>query len=97
MRKYNRSFQILESWVVDIEDPEKEFTNREQLIILLKLLQCQKEMNPDLIHSLDPKIKRGLSINTIREQLAFIIDKTRIMQERGRKGGIQTQLNRYNN
>lgn len=82
-RKYNHVIRILESWIADLEEPSKEFTDAEKWQILRALAQCQIDCSLEPLHSLPLVLRRGLQVATMGEQLMAVMDRAAAYKQRG--------------
>lgn len=90
-RKYNRSIKLLGSWIADLQDESKEFTDGEKWQVILALAKCQISGNTGFLHELPREIKRGISVSTLIEQSEVIIEKSMRQRMRGKLGGEKTK------
>ena len=82
-RKYNHVIRILESWIADLEEPSKEFTDAEKWQIIRALAQCQIDCSLEPLHSLPLVLRRGLQVATMGEQLMAVMDRAAAYKQRG--------------
>lgn len=82
-RKYNHVIRILESWIADLEDPEKEFSDAERWQVLRAIAQCQIDCSLDPLHGLPLVLRRGLQVATMGEQLMAVMDRAAAYKQRG--------------
>lgn len=82
-RKYNHVIRILESWIADLEEPSKEFSNAEKWQILRALAQCQIDCSLEPLHALPLVLRRGLQVATMGEQLMAVMDRAAAYKQRG--------------
>lgn len=64
----------------------KEFTDSECWQVVKALYIAQEEENPDRLDDLPREIRRALSLETMKTQVAKIIQSRKSSQERGAKG-----------
>lgn len=83
-RTYDRLIRYYDSWLDDIQDPDKGYTAVEQMAILLAIRDAQRYGTFASIDALPPNIKRGLQLPTLREQIGRIIERTERARARGR-------------
>ena len=83
-RTYDRLIRYYDSWLDDIQDPDKGYTAAEQMAILLAIRDAQRFGTFAAIDALPPHIKRGLQLPTLREQIGRIIERTERARARGR-------------
>ena len=82
-RKYNHVIRILESWLADLEEPSKEFTDGEKWQIIRALAQCQIDCSLEPLHALPLVLRRGLQVATMGEQLMAVMDRAAAYKQRG--------------
>lgn len=82
-RKYNHIIRILESWLADLEDPEKEFSDAERWQVIRALAQCQIDCSLEPLHALPLVLRRGLQVATMGEQLMAVMDRAAAYKQRG--------------
>lgn len=82
-RKYNHVIRILESWIADLEEPSKEFTDAEKWQVLRALAQCQIVCSLEPLHALPLVLRRGLQVATMGEQLMAVMDRAAAYKQRG--------------
>lgn len=87
-RRYNHIVRYLESWIYDLEDPEKQFTDAERWAVVRAIAQCQFDCSLEPLQSLPLEIRRGLSILTMGEQLLAIMDRVHSYKSRGQNAAI---------
>ena len=75
--------RILESWIADLEEPSKEFTDAEKWQIIRALAQCQIDCSLDALHALPLVLRRGLQVATMGEQLMAVMDRAAAYKQRG--------------
>lgn len=86
-RRYDRLVRFYSSWFADFFDAEKGFTAEELVAIFRCIFEAQMDANPDHLDTLPASIKRGLSMATMREQLAKIVEKTESRRNASSHGG----------
>ena len=75
--------RILESWIADLEEPSKEFTDGEKWQIIRALAQCQIDCSLEPLHALPLVLRRGLQVATMGEQLLAVMDRAAAYKQRG--------------
>lgn len=83
-RNYDRLIRYYDSWLDDLQDPDKGFSAQEQLAILLAIRDAQRYGSMQPIDALPIEIKRGLQIATLKEQVGRIIERCERARSRGR-------------
>lgn len=83
-RNYNRLIRYYDSWLDDIQDPDKGFSAQEQITILLAIRDAQRMGTMQPIDALPIEIKRGLQLATLKEQIGRIIERCERARSRGR-------------
>lgn len=91
-RKYDRLIRYYQSWFDDLADPDKELSGAECWQVMLAIRDCQVLNSTEPLRNLPLSIRRALSMSTLIEQVARIIEKCESMRERGRSGGQATQI-----
>lgn len=90
MRSYDRLIRFYASWFGDLMAESKEFTGEECWEVVKALYRAQEDENPDILDELPREIKRALSLETMKTQVAKIIASRRSSAERGRAGAAAT-------
>lgn len=90
MKTYDKVIRFYSSWFGDLMAESKEFSDAECWQVVKALYLAQEAENPDLLDNLPREIKRGLSLETMKTQLAKIIASRRSSAERGRAGAMAT-------
>lgn len=83
-RTYDRLIRYYDSWLDDIQDPDKGFSAQEQMSILLAIREAQRQGTMQPIDGLPVEIKRGLQLSTLKEQVGRIIERCERARSRGR-------------
>lgn len=86
MRRYDKVIRFYSSWFGDLMAESKEFTDAECWQVVKALYLAEEEENPDLLDTLPREIKRALSLETMKTQVAKLIASRRSSAERGRAG-----------
>lgn len=86
MKRYDRVIRFYSSWFGDLMAESKEFSDSECWQVIRALYLAEEEENPDLLDELPREIKRGLSLETMKTQLAKLISSRLSSAERGRAG-----------
>lgn len=86
MRTYDKVIRFYSSWFGDLMSESKEFTDGECWQVIKALYMAEEEENPDLLDTLPREIKRALSLETMKTQVAKLIASRRSSAERGRAG-----------
>lgn len=86
MRTYDKVIRFYASWFGDLMSESKEFTPAECWEVVKALYIAQDEENPDILDALPREIRRALSLETMKTQLAKLIASRRSSAERGRAG-----------
>lgn len=86
MRTYDKVIRFYSSWFGDLMAESKEFTDGECWQVIRALYLAEEEENPDLLDNLPREIKRALSLETMKTQVAKLIASRRSSAERGRAG-----------
>lgn len=86
MRTYDKVIRFYSSWFGDLMSESKEFSDSECWQVIKALYMAEEEENPDLLDNLPREIKRALSLETMKTQVAKLIASRRSSAERGRAG-----------
>lgn len=86
MRTYDKVIRFYSSWFGDLMSESKEFSDGECWQVIKALYVAEEEENPDLLDNLPREIKRALSLETMKTQVAKLIASRRSSAERGRAG-----------
>lgn len=86
MRTYDKVIRFYSSWFGDLMSESKEFSDGECWQVIKALYMAEEEENPDLLDALPREIKRALSLETMKTQVAKLIASRRSSAERGRAG-----------
>lgn len=82
-RKYNHVIRFFESWFVDFESPEKEFTDAEKWQIVKAIYDCQIQTSLAPLQALPLSVRRALSMATLGEQITAILERADSYRKRG--------------
>lgn len=82
-RKYNHVIRFFESWFVDLESPEKEFTDAEKWQIVKAIYDCQINTSLEPLQALPLSVRRALSMATLGEQITAILERADSYRKRG--------------
>ena len=82
-RKYNHVIRMFESWFVDLEDPEKEFTDSEKWQLIKAIYDCQVQTSLEPLKALPLSIRRAMSMATLGEQITAILERADSYRRRG--------------
>lgn len=88
MRNYDKIIRFYSSWFGDLMSESKEFTDAECWQVAKMLYLAQEAEDPDMLDQLPREIRRALSMETMKTQLAKIIASRRSSAERGRAGAV---------
>lgn len=82
-RKYNHVIRFFESWFVDLEDPEKEFSDSEKWQLIKAIYDCQVQTSLEPLKALPLSIRRAMSMATLGEQITAILERADSYRRRG--------------
>lgn len=86
MKTYDRVIRFYASWFGDLMAESKEFTDAECWQVVRVLYLAEDSEDPDMLDTLPREIKRALSLETMKTQLAKLISSSRSARERGKAG-----------
>lgn len=89
-RKYDKLIRFYASWLYDLTDIAKGFSDEEIVAVITAIWRSQEDGTTRYIDELPIVIKRGLQVCTLKEQIERIIERTHRMSSRGRLGGLAT-------